>query len=367
MKRNLGSLIVIILLVPTLLIALPYKWEVMSSKKRAYTNEAIFIEYKCTFENSSEVYVIDFHPQKKTKDYEVVLVRETEKIQDKHRVNSFEYLLFVKKGGRFVFAPDVTMKETNEDSIKNSVLGRDNANYEEYRLTKQKQRALIFDIVPLANDLVGDFRLKVDHLQEGVKAFEPYHLDVTISGKGNFEALQKIEMKIDDVKVFTQPPKKNVKLTKDGYEGVWKQTFSFVAQKDFTIPKIKIAYFDLQSQTEKFLEYNATDVKVTQGYEIATLIDEEKQDFTFSWEYGYYFLTFCLGFLVAKVKLPKRVHKKSPKDVIFSQKLQNAKSIDEIAVLLVLQDSNYYKEIIRKIDKNSYKKLSDIKKELMRY
>jgi len=112
--------------------ASPYEWSGYADKSLAMTNEAIYLKYVCEYNDTAELYLIEFNPVTDNEKYKIVSLSQKERIVDGKKINTFEYLAFIKEAGNIEFLFDTTMKKTNKDSIENTVLGRDNADYEEF-------------------------------------------------------------------------------------------------------------------------------------------------------------------------------------------------------------------------------------------
>lgn len=362
MKRNLGRFFIIFLfLLSTNVFASTYVWSASSNKKSAYINEAIFLKYMCTFSDRSELYSIDFNPVGEYENYTIKLLTEQESIVDGKRVNLFEYIAYAKRSGKIVFDFDMTMKKTNRASIENTVLGRDNEQYEEFTSTYLRQKSLLVDVKRSETDLVGKFDLEVKKSSENVKAYEPYSLEFIIQGIGDFEKLKPIAFEIDGVKVFSQKVILKSSLKEDGEHGVWSQKFAFVSDKSFVIPSLEFEYFDLEKSSKELLRFEGVAVEVTPAYEKAELLDEEEKSFELKLEYLYYLLTFLLGFVLAKIEFRKSKKDKT-KDELFCQKVQSVKSLEELNMLLAIQSSKKYEKIVLEIEKGELTSLKDAKK-----
>jgi len=363
MRNNLGRVLLAILIFLNLeLLASTYRWSVDANKHEAMVNEAIHLKYVCEFSDEAGLYVIEFNPVVDNEKYTIELLSENEKIVEGKKINTFEFLAFVKKAGDISFVFDTTMKKTNEDSIQNTVLGRDNADYEEFSERIIRQKEILLNIKPSSSELVGSLKIDVKKDKTSIKAYEPYHLEIKIEGNANFKALKPIEFKIDGLKIFTQKVVEDLQLTKDGYVGSWSQKFAFVSDKDFKIPKLSIEYFDLKDKTVKELRMDAIDVEVIKAYKKEELLEAEEKSFEFSYDFLYYALTFIAGFLFAKIEFRRR--KSNQRDANFDSKVNNAKSLDELMMILALEDAKKYEEIISKIEKKDIKSLNESKKML---
>ena len=365
MKKLLGKIFLIFLtLCLSELSASTYEWKASINKREAYLNEAIYLKYICSFSDRGELYAIDFNPVGDYENYTIKLLSQSERIFDGKRVNSYEFVAFVKRSGVIEFAFDMSMKKTTKDAIENTVLGRDNFENEEFNSIKMmRQESLLVDVKE-SSALVGEFRFEVKKDKAVVKAYEPFHMQVTISGNGNFSEIKLNDFKIDGVKVFVSKAIQNIKLTKDGYNGSWNQKFAFVSEKDFTVPQISLEYFDLKDERLKSMGMESLNVKVKKAFIKEELLDEEESRFEFSYDFIYYLLTFIAGFLVAKIKLKKHLDL-DEKSKNFNEKINNSKSLEELVIILALRDSKKYEKLILQIEKKEVTSLANIKKELL--
>lgn len=362
MKRNLGSVfITIFILFTTNIFASKYTWNASVNKKTAHINEAIHLVYKCQFEDRAELSIIDFNPVGTYENYDVELLKKYDKYKDGKRISFYEFIVFAKKEGVLEFEFDTVMKTTTQDSINNTVLGRDNADYEQFSKTKIKQKKLSVEILSInekiKDNLIGDFNLNIKLDKTQKSAYEPYHLEIAIDGYGSLDLIKPIEFSIEGVKVFSQKPILEINLNEKGRHGIWIQKFAFTSDKSFSVPALNIKYFDLNSQNVKTLHMEKIDVDVKQSsFTKDELLDKEEKSFEFDIEYIYYILSFISGFLVAKIKINKKatVNKGS-----FHHKVQSVQSLEELMILLALEDTQKYKHIIEGIES---KKITSLKK-----
>jgi hypothetical protein len=361
MNKNLIKTVLFFIALQTQLLASTYEWSVKSNKTQAYVHEAIHLEYVCTFSDRAELYAIDFDPVVQNENYTLKLLSKTTKIVDAKKQNSYEYVVFAHKPAELHFAFEAQMKKTNKDSIENTVIGRDNGEYAEYATKTLKLQELVVNVLEHNASVAGTVTLEVTKDALDIKAYEPFHMEVKFSGNANLQNLAPLEFEIENVEVFSQEPKIETELTKEGYKGAWSQKFAFVATKDFTIPAINRAYFDLQNASLKDLTQEKIEVKVTTAFNKEELLDEEPKSFTLKKEYLYYVLTFLAGFLVAKIKT-KRAEKNSKERDDFMQKVQNATSLKALCMVLVLEDTKKYEPLILKIEQGELTSLKEAKK-----
>jgi len=361
MKKNLGKIILLLLVsLHVELFASTYEWSSQISKNKAYVNEAIHLKYTCTFNDRGELYTIDFNPAGNFKKYSVITLTENEVILNTKRINSYEFIVFVKEAGNISFEFPMVMKKTSLESIVELTGGRDNdREKEQFFSTYLKQKPLHVEILKHDSDLVGNFDISVKKDDNKVKAYEPYHMEIIIKGNGDFDYIKPIDFNIKNVKVFSSEIIKKTKLTKDGYIGTWSQKFAFVSDKDFEIPELNIEYFSLKDKNKKVLHLESENIEVTKGYEKKELLDELDNEFKVEYKYVYYLLFFIAGFLVSKIKF-KNTNKINTKEQEFKKKLSKCKNLDEVVFLLLVSDKNKYKNIIKRIENNEYKSVKSV-------
>jgi len=362
MKKNLGSLFfLLILFFSAELFATTYEWSAEIGRQKAYKNEPIYVHYTCTFSDRAELYAIEFNPSGEYEKFRVQNLKESQSIVDGKRIYSYEFVVFGKSAGEIEIAFEALMKLTNKDSIEDMVIGRDNMKKEEVKKTLFKQEVFKLLIEETNSTLVGNFTLETKKHEPSVKAYEPYHLEIKIQGDGNFEAIEPLKFEIEGVKIFAEDVVLNQHLTKEAQSGVWSQKFAFVAEKSFSIPKREIEYFDLKTKKIEKLVFDVVDVKVAGGFAKEELLDSvQEREFRFDTSYLYYLLAFVTGFFVGKIKRKKSPQTKSNDN--FLQKVKDAKSLDALMVLLVVEDTAKYGELIKDIEQERITSLADAKK-----
>ena len=363
MRKSLGSVILLFLFCVHL-VASEYSWSVESSKKEAYVNEAIYLKYTCQFSDRAELYSIEFNPLTDNETYKIELFSESIKLVDGKKINIYEFIAYVKKPMVLQLPFEALMKKTNQASIENTVLGRDNMEKEEFSITPVKLEALELTIQESLSKSVGHFSINIIKDTQSIKAYEPYHLEIILSGEGNFDSFSALDFTIENVKTFTQKPLLELEHTTNGTKGKWSQKFAFVGKEDFTIPPITLDYFDLTSKKLQQLEMESVEVKVQEVYKKSQLLDEEEEIFTFDFSYLYYVLTFLAGFLLAKVKFKSKTL--DTKNTQLRDKIQNVGSLDALSMLLILNNQRKFNAILTSIDSKELTSLSQAKKQAIK-
>jgi len=359
--KNILSVLFIVL-IQLQLFGSDYTWSVDASKEKAYVNEAIYLKYICEFSDKAELYTIEFSPVGEYDDYSIELLSESIRIIDGKKISSYEFVAFVKKEMDIEFSFEALMKKTTRASIENTVLGRDNINYEESVKTLVKLDSVHVNVSSMPTTVFGDFKLSVKKSESILKAYQPYHLDVTVSGIGDFKDISDLTYEIEGVKVFSQKAFKEVELTANGYKGRWNQKFAFVSGEDFVIPQKSIEYFDPELHKVRKLVIESQKITIQKSYDKTELLDEEESlELDFELVYMYYFLSFILGYFVAKIGIPFRKNIDSQEKKL-RDKIENAESFDLLSMLLILENQQKYHTILAKIESRNIS-LKQAKKE----
>jgi hypothetical protein len=344
----------------------PYSWNLKTNKSSVYVNEAVEVEYTCSFEDKAYLYVIEFNPEGENDEYRMLSLGETETIQASKRSNTYRYVLFPKKAGHKAFRFRALMRKTTKASIENSVIGRDNVESYAFSDKEEVPPAVILDVLEHAEKMTGRFSLTATLDKNEVRAYEPVHLDVKVEGEGNFDQMKDFDLHIDGVKIFSEPGEKHYRLTKEGFKGEWEQKFSLVAEKSFTIQPLELRYFDIDKRERTVLRSDAFEVAVKAGYKREELLDKPEAKSSFGWwssSYLYYLLTFIAGVIIGRFIAQFQRVQKEPHG--FDAEIEGSTSVKSLLTKLVISGDLRYRDVIQKYEKlGAEASLRELKKEL---
>ena len=349
MKPNLGRALAALWLFAAALWAAPYEWSATISQSEAYVHEGVEIRYICRFKDAGNLYVIDFHPPKEGKGYRLKLLRESERIVDGLRRNEYHYLLFPTEAGELDLEFPILMRKTTQASIENTVIGRDNVEDLDFTDTPLSSPALHLSVKEAQARLAGSFSMDVAYSAKQVKAYEPLHLTVTITGDGNMDKLRPFTLDIPGVEVFGEAPQSDFTLSPKGLRGSWVQRFALVGAEPFTVPELTLSYFDTDAKTLRTLRSKPYEVDVVQVPAPEMLLDapEEPESWRWRWSYLYFLLTFVAGFALGKWGVwPKR----SEGATGFEAQVMRTSTPRELAVLLALDGDPRFVELVERLE-----------------
>ncbi len=349
MKRNPGRGVMLWLLLGTLLCAAPYEWSVTAEKSVLYEHEGVAVTYRCRFADAGALYMIDFNPPRETERYRMELLGERERVDAGRRVNTFRFLLFPKGEGRLTLEFPLLMRKTTRASIENTVIGRDNVEDLDFTDTPMQTPPLTLTVHSNPLLLTGRFTMQMTVGATEVKAFEPVQMSVTVQGEGNPDRLVPFTLDIPGVEVFSEPPEHRFERGEKGLKGSWTQRFALVGDRDFTIPPLRLEYFDSAAAAPRTLVSEARKVRVAPPEAFEPLPEADAAEpWRWEWSYLYYPLTFLAG-LVAGLWVRLRPAGET-KETDLQVRIASAKTPRQLAVVLTLHDAVRFAPLIEKLD-----------------
>jgi hypothetical protein len=243
------------------------------------------------------------------------------------------------------------------------------------------------EALPNNLELYGDFHIKASVDKTTVYANKPVNFTVKIDGIGNIDDIEKFDINIPNAIVYADKPNISSNLVNGEYSGVFTQKIAIISDSDFTIPSLKLKYFDKLTNKIKTIQTKPIDIKVQGGNIVNAqkpmvqkaktiqtnqpiqkkVIVKNSDDL----EYLYLLIGILIGsvgtYLVMKQTNKKEIKKendiikaikgaKSDK-VLFDILLPYSKEDSAISDILKLLEENIYKKTDHKINKQ---KLYDI-------
>lgn len=352
MKKILGSFLFIVIFMTPLSYA-KYSWSVQVEKNNYYEKEAFLVTFLCQFDDRSPGIFIEFNP--KARGFSFEKLDFYNKIIDGKRQSQYRYFVKANRAGKQTISVQALMRETTDESIKETVLGRDNDQdivFDDTKVQIEKVHLTILP-VPKKTEMIGSFVIESTFSKNHLKAFEPLQVKVKISGKGDFNALKPFVFSLEKGKVFTQKSEKKYTLTEKGYEGyvIWR--YAMTSSEAFILPAHEIHYFDTHSKSLKTLRFEERSFTVDpKGSSDALLdgIEFPAKKKPFNWELLlnnsiYFLLGAFFVLLVAQIKrFLKRVKKVE----------KRFESLNDILSYLI--ESGKHGELLNEIEKDMKQK-----------
>lgn len=363
MKRSLGSVMILALLLAETLWGGGYQWRVLEAPKSLYVKQSGVIRYECAFSDSAGEYVIDFKPQGNER-YDASILTQSDRIVSGKRVQSFDVLITPKEAGELNVVLYALVRHTTFASIENATIGRDNVRKYDFNDANVSLPATRIEAKANGSALSGQISMEVKIDKRSVIAREPVHVSLYLRGKGNLDQFTPYELNISGVSVFAEAPRKNLSPSPEGFEGEVRQEFALVSDKSFVIPSLSIEVFDPVTQKRKLLKSEAVSIEVAEGFEQNNLLDPPQISDWSGWKrYALYAALMVLGALLYEgirrglKYLPRRRKKRF---------YDGAKTTKELMMVLALSGEKRYDALIAQLEAGELN-VREAKKKLIQF
>ncbi len=296
------------------------------SKDKVYVGEPLTATLALE-SNSSEVITKMRFPPFKPKGYKVVALSKTNDTE-----SSRHYLLI----------PHLTGSHTLP-SQRIEIAHKDPTTYRNIWQTLQSPPVTLTVLpLPTGIDTVGNFTLTstIDHPQ--VQANTPLNLTITIEGAGSLETAKPLQLGLRDALVFGSSAPVTSQIIEGAYHSTLTQTFSIVAEKDFTLPPLTWRYLNTET--------GLTETLATPTYHIR--VKAKPQIKQVSIKAALLLLGIVIGGLLTLVVLKWRTRRKKPPSDLTKQ-IRKARSDTTLYTLLLpYADNDEIAEILKKLEEN---------------
>ncbi|MGA9045530.1 hypothetical protein [Sulfuricurvum sp.] len=350
MKRSLGRLIVVSSFFAFTAWGATFQWRVLESPKSLYVHQSGVIRYECGFSDSAAEYTVAFKPQSSA-EYNVEILTQRDRVSEGKRFQTFDVLITPKREGAIRVNLDALVRHTTFASIENATIGRDNVKKYDFNDEKAVLPPVTIEAKGNSAALTGNIALSLHVDHQSVRAHEPVHLSLYVKGSGNLDQFVPYELNISGVKVFAEPPQKNLTPSADGFEGEIRQEFALVAEKSFVVPPLSLSVLDTASGEVKTLSTETMRIEVGEGYAIGNLLDPpDLSDTATLKRYGFYAVLVIFGMALGEGFRWFWKHRPRRKINHFWER---AKSTKELVMLLALSGDKRYESIVAELEKGS--------------
>ena len=377
MKKNLGKIILLFLVMQTVAVAQQLvEYNVHASKTDAFVKEPIEITFKVRQKDHTNV-MFFFVQAKKSPDYKITLL--TRELDDEKHHNSsaiFKYILFPLKAKKISVLFDFTVKSSSDGSVAHAyVTDHDESSGIEGKMSHIKTKPLTLNIKPLAHsvDLVGDFKLRSTIDTKEINQYENVNLHYRLFGSGFVHKINLLD-KIKNVNLFSDIQEEPLKLTKDGFILNRDYIYSLSAAHNFSIPQIVLQAYSPKRDHYYSLTTPSYKIKVNK-MDITKILDKEESPETQEIintekvkQFLIYIFIFVSGYLVA---LLSQKRYKRDKEIKF-QDIKESKNPKEL-IMILLNNYNKREDIhnfISELEEVAYgdkkEAFKDIKKSILK-
>lgn len=237
-----------------------YDLKISVDKKDVYVGEAI--EFVLKFRYKKDLDIVNLDYQKPS--FENFWVKELKPQQSQNNYTQYteqeiKYLLFPQKAGNIKLDPVKIGVTTMQNGYKGGFYLSSPT-----QTTPVYSNELHLNVKPLPNDtsLIGDFKIDATVDKSVVDEGDAISYKLYIEGRGNIDDLDEVNIEIANTTIYDNPSKKEYNLKNNIYGGKYSKIYSIVATENFTIPSIKIKYFDKKTASVKTIKTKAYKIKV---------------------------------------------------------------------------------------------------------
>ena len=372
--------------------------EVKADKQEVKVGESINLSVLFKYKIDSKIDKLQLS-EPKLENFWIKKVDDVEKTSEKdYIVFKQKYLLFPQKSGEYdlssleadigkIVKERISNEMLDDPLLRNSFFRDSFFDSVTNRLNWQKiySNALHISVKPLPNnlELFGDYSLTSTVDKTFVDANQPVNLTISITGKGNIDDIQKYNLTISNVVSYADEPKIESTFQTDEYGGNFTQRIAFVAQNDYTIPRIELTYFDKNTNQVKTIHSEPISIKVINNNQNNSAVkietnntpkvsnDSKTSEIKKDKNINYIVLALIILFVILASLLffKKKKTTKVEKDTVKAiKKAKNDKELFEL-LLPYSKKSGIITDTLNKLEENLYKKTNHKidKNELMNF
>ncbi len=190
-------------------------------------------------------------------------------------VTEYDYLIFAQKPGKFHIKPIIAnigkfVQRSRSDNFFNDPFF--NSMFSELKWQKVYSNDVTIQVEPLPNglELYGDFNITASADKQKVYADKPVNLTIKVEGIGNIDDVQKFDLNIENAVVYADKPKIKSFLKNGEYGGIFTQKIAIIADRNYTIPPVKLQFFSKKENKIKTIQTKAIPITVIGGTSAST-------------------------------------------------------------------------------------------------
>jgi len=201
-------------------------------------------------------------------------VKKTEKVeqsnQGEYLIQTMHYKLFPQKSGEYTIPPIQALVGKIEQRQRQGGFFDDpffNTMTQQLNWQKIYSNSIKLQVNPLPNglELYGNYKIKATVDKTKVHANKPINLNISVKGEGNIDDVKKFDLTLDNVIVYADEPKIKSQEIHGIYQGSFNQKIALIADQNFTIPSLKLDYFDKATKSVKTITTEPIHIEVVGG------------------------------------------------------------------------------------------------------
>ncbi|WP_456452983.1 BatD family protein [Hydrogenimonas sp.] len=236
-----------------------FSLELLPAKEEAYVGEPVAVTVRFREKRGVPVMNVDFVPIKYENFWVKQAGRRKQYARGDYLVHEVRYLFFPQVEGNLTIGParvKVAVTKKVRDAFGFIVRRPQWITFE------SKTVPLKVLSLPAGVALVGRFAMDLNATPRAVKAGEPVTVMLRVTAEGNIEDLEVPKLSIPGVTVYAEKPKLTQRYEHGRYTGEWVGRYTLVAEHSFTIPPVRIDYFDTTTRRVERLSSEPVAIRV---------------------------------------------------------------------------------------------------------
>lgn len=232
-----------------------------SDKKSVYTGEPVILTVDVVEPINGAVAHIEYRPPE-FNDFFVKSLGDEKRYPKKDgTVHELKYLLIPKKAGRLVIEPAECKIGLRDMSAPADPFGLFTNNLRWHTI---RSSSVSIDAKPIPADIdaVGKFKIEGHVDSTKGKANKPVDYTLVVEGEGSLEDLEEPKFDIPGVTVYSDEAKIESKLVGKNLHSRYIKKYTFISDKSFTIPAVKLKTLDYKSGRSKSISTKAIKIKI---------------------------------------------------------------------------------------------------------
>lgn len=244
-------------------------------KKEAFVGEPVAVTLRFFQKSTVPVMNVDFVPIKYENFWVKRILDKKEYEENGYRVTERRYLFFPQVSGDLAIGPaevKIAMARKMRDAFGYIV-----RRPQWFSIVSESVK-LHVEPLPEGVKYVGNFKIKTHAEPLETEAGRPVTLTVTVEARGNIEDFDLPSLHIEGVTVYPEDPKVRQRYTDGAYRGSWEKRYVLVGERSFTIPPLKLRYFDPEKNGVEVSESEPIAVKIIGGRFSESVVSSENAD-----------------------------------------------------------------------------------------
>ena len=179
--------------------------------------------------------------------------------KENYQVTQLRYILTAHSEGNFTLGPayaKIGLRKKNINGLAHVDKSR--------KMFQRASNTIPIVVLPQtsASDMVGSFNLNSKINTQKVVRGKPIHLSIKLEGKGDLTHYALPDYTLDGVTIYSDPAKIDITVLHGKIHSSYSKKFTFISEKNFTIPERIFSIYDPQEKKLKTLKIKSFPIEI---------------------------------------------------------------------------------------------------------